>query len=78
MEKKWNTSADEKVRPTHALNGSQGWIPFEKTWAGTGDEYAPSHDINCRCTGTDRIIGIKKTASIEQKNKYLALTQKAI
>lgn len=64
LEKKWETSKDEKVRPTHAQNEGEGWIPFDKNWTGTGDEYAPSHDINCRCTGTDRIIGIRTKGGI--------------
>lgn len=59
MEKKWETSNDEKVRPDHVANQAEGWIPMEKSWKATGDEYAPSHDINCRCTSTDRIVGIK-------------------
>lgn len=64
MEKKWETSKDEKVRPTHVMNWEQGWIPMEKEWWATGDLYAPSRDINCRCTSTDRIIGIKTANGI--------------
>lgn len=59
MEKKWETSNDEKVRPEHKANEDEGWIAFDKTWSATGDEYAPSMDINCRCTSTDRITAIK-------------------
>lgn len=64
MEKAWETSNDEKVRPEHIANQAEGWIPMEKTWKGTGDDYAPSQDINCRCTSTDRIIGIKSISGI--------------
>lgn len=61
MEKEWNTSGDEKVRPEHAQNGSDGWIPFESTFSGTGDDYAPSTvDFNCRCTSVHRIVGKKE------------------
>lgn len=28
MEKKWNSSHDDRVRKTHAENASAGWIPF--------------------------------------------------
>lgn len=59
MEKQWETSNDEKVRPDHVANQSEWWIPMDKSWKATGDEYAPSHDINCRCTSTDKIVGIK-------------------
>jgi Phage Mu protein F like protein len=64
MEKAWETSNDEKVRPEHAANQAEGWIAIDKSWDGTGDEYAPSQDINCRCTSTDRIIGIKTSDGI--------------
>lgn len=37
---------------------------MEKSWKATGDEYAPSHDINCRCTSTDKIVGIKTSRGI--------------
>jgi len=59
MEKLWETSSDEKVRPEHKANEDEGWIKMEDTWQATGDEYAPSQDINCRCTSTDRITAIK-------------------
>lgn len=57
MEKQWITSHDSKVRPTHLQNQSEGWIPIDKKWSATDDEFAPSHnDINCRCYMTTRIV----------------------
>lgn len=64
MKKIWATSEDEKVRPEHMANEAEGWIDFEDTWSGTGDEFAPSTDINCRCTSTHQITGIKDGKSI--------------
>ena len=64
MEKKWETSQDEKVRPDHVANQAEGWIPMDRSWKATGDTYAPSHDINCRCTSTDKIIGIKTARGV--------------
>ena len=50
---------------------------MEKTWKATGDEYAPSHDINCRCTSTDQITGIKEVRKIsEDKSEFDNLIEK--
>jgi len=64
MEKKWITSNDEKVRRKHRANEKEGWIPMSQAWKSTSDQYAPSHDIRCRCTSTDRIVGIKSAGGI--------------
>lgn len=56
VEKKWNTSRDDKVRPTHNANWEQGRIDIWQNFIWTGDAYAPSHDINCRCTLVYRTI----------------------
>lgn len=56
MEKKWVTSHDWKVRDTHHLNETQGWIPLDNPWSWTWDMYAPSKDFRCRCTSSTRII----------------------
>lgn len=58
------TSHDERVRKRHLANEKEDWIPMEKAWTGTGDFYAPSHEIRCRCTSTDRITGIKTASGI--------------
>ena len=79
--KEWTTSEDDKVRPTHMLNQSDGQIPFEDHFSGTDDEYAPStNDINCRCTSSHEIVGIaegktivpiaKGTPAIEIKKQF--------
>lgn len=63
MEKKWTTSHDEKVRRNHSQNEADGFIPLDKEFSGTGDEFAPStNEIRCRCTSTHKIVAIK-TAS---------------
>jgi len=65
MEKSWQSSDDDKVRPTHKENEDDGWIPFDDTFSGTGDQFAPStEDINCRCTSTHRVTGISDWKSI--------------
>ncbi len=61
LEKEWTTSHDEKVRPEHAQNEAQWWIPFESSFSWTGDQYAPSStDFNCRCTSVHKVVAIKK------------------
>lgn len=63
--KKWTTSRDDKVRETHRANEADGEIPLASAFSGTGDLYAPSTvDINCRCTSTHKIIGIKSLKCI--------------
>lgn len=59
LEKKWASSDDDKVRPEHMQNEEAGWIPFDEEFPGTGDQYAPSFDINCRCTSGDKVVAIK-------------------
>jgi hypothetical protein len=55
----WQTSEDDKVRPTHMENQAADKVPFADEFPGTGDLYAPSSiDINCRCTSTHEIVGI--------------------
>jgi len=57
MEKKWVTSNDLKVRPSHYTNQSDWWIPLNNYFTGTGDTSAPSNvDYRCRCTMTSRIV----------------------
>lgn len=61
LQKSWTTSHDDKVRPTHVQNERQGWVDFNGKFSGTEDEYAPSsHDINCRCTSSHRVVGVRK------------------
>lgn len=67
LEKSWQTSDDDKVRPTHTENENAGWIPFSDEFPGTGDEFGPStNDINCRCTSTHKIVGIDDGKSIHR------------
>lgn len=54
-EKKWFTVGDERVRPEHSDNASDGWIPLEQVHSGTGEEYAPSADFACRCAEEYRV-----------------------
>lgn len=57
--KYWQTSEDDKVRPTHMQNQEADKVDFTAEFPGTGDMYAPStNDINCRCTSTHEIVGI--------------------
>jgi uncharacterized protein with gpF-like domain len=60
MEKKWVTSHDWKVRPSHTSNELAGWIPADDEFPWTSDMYAPSRQFRCRCTMTNRIIWVKK------------------
>jgi uncharacterized protein with gpF-like domain len=60
LEKSWQSSDDDKVRPTHMENERAWWIPFEDDFPWTGDEFAPStEDINCRCTSIHQVVWIK-------------------
>ena len=45
--KKWITMKDERVRKSHRLLGSKGWIPVTKAFA--KGIYYPPHSPNCRC-----------------------------
>lgn len=47
MEKMWMTSHDEKVRPEHAANEAEGWIPIDQIHQ-TGHQEPPT-DPGCRC-----------------------------
>jgi len=51
-----HTSGDLKVRATHRQNESDGRISLDARFSWTGDIYAPSHDINCRCYHTYKTI----------------------
>lgn len=64
LKKIWATSEDDKVRPEHTQNEAEGFIDFEEAFSGTGDQYAPSTDINCRCTSTHQITWINDGKSI--------------
>lgn len=47
MEEHWMTSHDEKVRPEHAANEAEGWVPMGHTFS-SGDTEPPT-DPGCRC-----------------------------
>jgi hypothetical protein len=47
--KLWQTAGDDRVRPSHRANASQGWIPYEATHTGTDEKFAPSMQPRCRC-----------------------------
>lgn len=48
--KKWQTVNDSRVTPTHRANQSMGWIDYDETFDGTGDQHAPGSDNpRCRC-----------------------------
>jgi len=47
MEEKWMTSHDEKVRPEHAANEAEGWVPMDHVFS-SGDTEPPT-DPGCRC-----------------------------
>jgi SPP1 gp7 family putative phage head morphogenesis protein len=47
MEEHWMTSHDEKVRPEHAANEAEGWVPMGHTYS-SGDTDPPT-DPGCRC-----------------------------
>lgn len=48
MEKSWLTVGDNRVRPEHASNEAEGWIPLDDQF-GSGDAEPPT-DPGCRCT----------------------------
>lgn len=59
LEKEWTTCHDDKVCKVCLENESIWLIPFDKTFP-SGDNFAPrAQEINCRCTSTYKIIGIK-------------------
>lgn len=69
--KEWATSNDDKVRPTH-MDNEEAWpIPFDDPFPWTDDQFAPSHDINCRCTSTHEITGIKSANGIHKIEKWM-------
>ena len=71
LEKSWQSSDDEKVRPTHNQNEEAWSIPFDEAFPWTDDQYAPStNDINCRCTSTHKIVGIKNWKSVFAIEKW--------
>lgn len=47
MEEKWMTSEDDKVRPEHAANEAEGWVPLDHVFS-SGD-VSPPTDPGCRC-----------------------------
>jgi hypothetical protein len=47
MEEHWMTSHDEKVRPEHAANEAEGWVPMGHVFS-SGDTESPT-DPGCRC-----------------------------
>jgi SPP1 gp7 family putative phage head morphogenesis protein len=47
MEEHWMTSHDEKVRPEHAANEAEGWVPMGHVFS-SGDTEPPT-DPGCRC-----------------------------
>jgi uncharacterized protein with gpF-like domain len=47
MEQHWMTSHDEKVRPEHAANEAEGWVPMGHVFS-SGDTEPPT-DPGCRC-----------------------------
>jgi len=48
MQKAWSTVGDDRVRPEHAANQDEGWIPIGDTFQ-SGNERAPT-DPGCRCS----------------------------
>ena len=46
-EKRWMTQMDNLVRDTHRENQSQGWIPIDDAFGGTGT--MTINEPNCRC-----------------------------
>ena len=47
MEEMWMTSHDSKVRPEHAANEAEGWVPMGHVYS-SGDTEPPT-DPGCRC-----------------------------
>lgn len=59
VEKAWHTVHDERVTPTHTANQSQGKIPLNQVFNGTGDMIPPaSSNPRCRCTVKYYVNGI--------------------
>ena len=50
QEKAWLDAGDDRVRPNHVNNTSQGWIPFDDVYS-DGAMYPGdgTDDVNCRC-----------------------------
>lgn len=57
--KKWLTTGDERVRESHAKNGSDDWIEYKKNFSGTAEFNAPSSEFGCRCV-TQYQVSAKK------------------
>ena len=47
--KSWSTVGDDRVRESHLANEGDGEIPYEQFHSGTGEQFAPSGDMRCRC-----------------------------
>ena len=47
MEEHWETSKDERVRPEHTANESEGWVPLGHVFSSGHTE--PPTDPGCRC-----------------------------
>lgn len=60
FEKRWITSHDWLVRPSHKENEEMGWIPMNEVFAWTGDECSPSKEFRCRCYQENRIVEVKE------------------
>lgn len=55
--KKRQTMQDNLVTPTHAINESDGRIPYDQAFSGTGDMMPPGSDNpNCRCHKQHEIV----------------------
>lgn len=59
--KRWSTSMDDKVRPSHNLAGLEGWIDYDKPFAnGLQRPYAEGasakETVNCRCVLLTKIV----------------------
>lgn len=76
MEKVWDTKWDALVREEHLQNEDDGWIPLDQPFSWTWDMFAPSEDFNCRCTGSDRIVGIKTADGIVEVKSLAEVIQR--
>ena len=61
--KRWITVGDGDVRTTHLQNQKDRWIDSDQAFSGTGEQYAPSADFNCRCTFEQQILAPGKSIS---------------
>lgn len=48
IEKRWLSAGDARVRPDHAANAAEGWMPLDQVF-GSGHERPPT-DPGCRCS----------------------------